>query len=519
VSTSDFDADIIIVGAGPSGLMVGCEAALGGAKVIILEKRDGPTWSRAGTLAPRVMEIYASRGIADRVLARARELHNNPFSYRNIWAGLQPIHYAALDSDYPYVLLFAQLETEKLLADHFRSLGGDLRLRSECIDLAQNEEGVEVRYLDATANERRIRARYLVGADGNKSVVRTKAGIAFLGEPARRIAVNVDAYADNPNPQPLTVSNSRAGWAMTYPLRDGLTRFAFIDAATCAQARSKPIDLDEAKEMLRRVHGTDYGIERVDAINAFHDALYIADKIRDRRIFLVGESVRVHYPASGVGMNFCLQDAFNLGWKLAAAVGGRAPEWLLDSYVSERLPEINTLVDDVRRQLAIQFNFDAEHVALKRFLERDVIPVPAVNLKICENLAGLSACYEGRGRTHDLVGRRLPNLAVSGRSDTKNSFELLRRQHFVLLDLTGRVRLPRPAHGLRVEVASAETGSRPALEGIASVLMRPDGHVAWVSNIPLDEYIPEDEIREWLNVPEDAALFDRQGAERLEVAQ
>src|SRR4030095_5433473 len=116
--------------------------------------------------------------------------------------------------------------------------------------------------------------------------------------------------------------------------------------------------------------------------------------IRARRIFRGGESVRVHYPASGVGMNFCLQDAFNLGWKLAAAVGDRAPAWRLDSYVSERLPEINALLDDVRRQLAIQFNFDEEHVALKRFLERDVIPVPAVNLQICENLAGLSACYE-----------------------------------------------------------------------------------------------------------------------------
>lgn len=512
MSTSDFDADIIIVGAGPSGLMAGCEAALGGAKVIMLEKRDGPTWSRAGTLAPRVMEIFASRGIADRVLARAGELHNNPFSYRNIWAGLQPIHYTALDSDYPYVLLFAQLETEKLLADHFRSLGGDLRLRSECIDLTQNEESVEVLYLDPSANERRLRARYLVGADGNKSVVRAKAGIAFVGEPARRIAVNVDAYADNPNPQPLTVSNSRAGWAMTYPLRDGLTRFAFIDAASCAQPRSKPIELAEAREMLRRVHGTDYGIERVDAINSFHDALYIAEKIRDRRIFLVGESVRVHYPASGVGMNFCLQDAFNLGWKLAAAVAGRAPEWLLDSYVSERLPEINALLDDVRRQLAIQFNFDDEHVALKRFLERDVIPVPAVNLRICENLAGLSACYEGRARTHEMVGRRLPNLAVAGRADAKNVFELLRRQDFVLLDLTGRANLPRFVSGLRIEVASAEAGNRPGLAGIASLLMRPDGHVAWTSDKPLDEHIPEDEIREWLNVRKDAAILDRQDA-------
>ena len=127
------------------------------------------------------------------------------------------------------------------------------------------------------------------------------------------------------------------------------------------------------------------------------------------------------------------------------------------------------------------------------------------------------------GRSHDLVGRRLPNLAVSGRSDAKNTFELLRRQYFVLIDLTGRVSLPQPGPGLRIEVATAETGDRPVLEGIASLLMRPDGHVAWVSDKPLDEHIPEDEIREWLNVRKDTALFDRQGAHAglgtLEVAR
>jgi hypothetical protein len=223
-------------------------------------------------------------------------------------------------------------------------------------------------------------------------------------------------------------------------------------------------------------------------------------------------------------MNFCLQDAFNLGWKLAAAAAGRAPDWLLDSYVTERLPEINALLDDVRRQLAIQFNFDDEHVALKHFLEREVIPVPAVNLRICENLSGLSARYEGRNGAHEVVGRRLPNFSVSGRADAKGVFELLRRQYFVLLDLTGRMDLPQARAGLRVEVAAADAAGRAAFDGVASVLVRPDGHVAWAGDKPLDQHIPDAEIREWLNIKDRAALFEpasgRRAAvpERVEVA-
>ena len=504
---SEFDADVVIAGAGPSGLVVGCEAALGGAKVLILEKRNGPTWSRAGSIAPRVLELLASRGIADKMLARARELHADPHSRKGIWAGLRPIHYEHLDSDYKFVLMFAQIETEKLLADHFRSLGGDLRLQSEVTGIAQDEDGVTVSYRDE-AGERTVRARYLVGADGNRSAVREAAGIGRTGTPAKRIAVNVDALIDNPNADVLTVSNNEHGWAMTYPLRDGVTRFAFIDAATMGDPTDRPLELEDAKAMLRRVHGTDYGITEVDAINRFHDAIYLADRIRHGRIFLVGESVRIHYPASGVGMNFCIQDAFNLGWKLAAAVAGRAPDWLLESYVTERLPEIKALIDDVLRQCAIQFNFDAEHVALKRFLETDVLPVPAVNLRICENLSGLSAAYPSPEGSAAIVGRRLANLPARGASSGGATvFELLRGQDFVLLDLTGTVDLPEIEPGVRVAVAHAEAGDRAMLDGLATLLVRPDGHVAWASATPLDGYRPDREIREWLAIRDETPVF------------
>lgn len=504
----DFDVDVIISGAGPSGLIVGCEAALGGATVLILEKRDGPTWSRAGSIAPRVMEIFASRGIADMWIARVMELHTNPHTYQGIWAGLRPLHYRRLDTDFPSVLMFPQLETEKLLAQHFRSLRGDIRLRAEVLGFSQDETSVTVTYRD-DAGERTVRGRYLVGADGSRSMVREAAGIARQGRPAGRIAVNVDAFVDNPHSDVLTVSNNENGWAMTYPLRDGVTRVAFIDAATMANVPDGKLEFEDAMAMLRRVHGTDYGITKVDAINWFHDAIYLAERIRDGRVFLVGESVRVHYPASGVGMNFCIQDGFNLGWKLAAAVTGRAPYWLLDSYVTERLPEIKALLDDVRRQCAIQFNFDPEHVALKRFLERDVLPDPEINLKICENLAGFSAAYPAPAGSPAIVGRRLPNLAATkpDASDGSCVFELLRTQEFLLLDLSGTVALPEVAAGVRVIAASVRPGDRPMLAGLSTLLVRPDGHVAWASEQKLDAYLPGREIRAWLNMSDIASVF------------
>ena len=506
-----FDADIIVAGAGPSGLMVSCEARLGGASVLTLEKRNGPTWARAGTLTPRVMEIFASRGMADKVLARAFELHADPRSFRGIWAGLPTLHYDRLDTEYPYILMFAQIETERLLAEQFTSLGGEIRLQTEVIGYEQDDDGIDVHVRTAAGSLQTLRGRYLVGADGNKSAVRAAAGIRFIGEPSTRTAVNVDALIDNPYDKMLTVFNSEAGWAMAYPLRTGVTRLAFIDAATCRDNIHAPLSRDEALTRLRRVHGSDFGISEVNAINAFHDAMYLAEKLREGRVFLVGESVRVHYPASGVGMNFCLQDAFNLGWKLAAVVNGSADETLLDSYETERRPEIEALLDDVRRQCSIQFNFDREHIALKQFFEKDLIPLPAVNLLLCQNLAGFSANYPAPADAHQIVGRRLPNIGVRTAGPGGSSvFQLLSRQQFVLLDLAGNDVTALPPLSPKIVTASAsEPVTHPDLDGLGAVLIRPDGHVAWAGEQPLTECIPSAEIARWIKSGDDVPPCER----------
>ena len=499
MTDTSLDADIIIVGAGPSGLMVGCETALGGARTIILEKRAEPWLTRAGTLAPRVLEIFASRGMIDSFMDRAFELHTDPRSPDGIWAGLPGIDYRAVNSDYPYVVMFPQIETERLLAEHFVSRGGEIRRNSEVVGVEQDGSSVTVRYRTQAGEERSLKARYLVGCDGGRSAVRSAVGIEFQGRPAGRLAMNVDAFVDNPYSRNVSVSNSANGWAMTYPLRDGLTRFAMIDAATCHDVSAKAPDLEEAKAMLRRVHGSDFGIEKVHSINTFHDALFLAAQLRKGRVFLVGESVRIHYPASGVGMQFCLQDAFNLGWKLAYAARDEGPDWLLDSFVSERQPEIDRLLDNVRTQCAIQFNFDDEHVALKRRLEHDFLAIPEVSRRIAEDLGGLAARYASDGNAHDIVGRRIPNLALKPDGHGSDCvFTLLRKQKFVLLDLTAQSALPGFRGDQPIVAASLASPATGDLQDVASALLRPDGHVAWTGQRPLAEYLPRDEIAKWL---------------------
>jgi 2-polyprenyl-6-methoxyphenol hydroxylase-like FAD-dependent oxidoreductase len=498
-----YDADIIVAGAGPSGLVTAIEALLGGAKVLVLEKRNGPTWARAGNLTPRVLELFASRGLVDRVMARAFELHSEPRTTTNIWAGLPGLDYSLLETDYPYVVFLSQIETERLLASYFTELGGDLRLLHEVQDFTQDEQGVSVQ-VDTPDGQQRFKAGYLIGADGNRSTVRKAAGIDFAGQPARRYAINVDAHISNPYTTVSFVGHSQAGWALSYPLRDEVTRLGLIDAATTEGPRDQPPSLEEAVDMVRRVHGSDFDIKSVESITHFHDAMFMAERMRQGRVFLVGEAVRIHYPASGVGMNFCIQDAFNLGWKLAAVATGRADDFLLDSYESERRPEILKLLDDVRRQCAIQFHFDAEHEALKTFIERDLISIPEVNLKLCGNLAGLSVRYDWGQDGPPLLGARMPNIAMSPGTPFSNLFESLRKQDFLLVDLTGRASLPVVPEGLRLCVVRADSfGHLPeALAGLSTVMVRPDGYVVYASDQSLDVHVPWEALARWVHVPD-----------------
>ncbi|MDF2117220.1 FAD-dependent monooxygenase [Roseiarcaceae bacterium H3SJ34-1] len=502
------DADVVVVGAGPSGLMVGAELALAGVKVVILEKRGEPAMPRAGVLHPRVLEIFESRGIADRFLSRARELHAHPEASEVIWAGLPGVRYDRLDSSFPFMLLLAQVETEQILFNRVLELGGVVRRHSEVMAMRQDADGVDVDVSDGGGATRTLRCKYLVGADGSRSTVRQALGIQFLGEEATRTAINVDVRLENPWSAPVTVTNNIHGWGLSYPLKDGITRFGLIDAIASKESRDEPVTLDAAKAMLQRIFGTDFGITEVVWLTRFHNALFLADRFRVGRVFIVGEAVRVHYPASGVGMNFCLMDAFNLGWKIAAAVKGWAPDWLLDSYESERRPTIEALLDDVRRQCAIQFNYSQDMVALKRLFEHELIPLDSVNEVLRNSISGIGAQYRTPDGSHRLAGRRVRDagLVEGGTSRRTSIYELLHGQKFALVDFDGNAQPLPSVIADRVNVFSAEPAVTAELEGISSLLLRPDGHIAWASETPGDKTFNA-ELRRWINIDAASAQF------------
>jgi 2-polyprenyl-6-methoxyphenol hydroxylase-like FAD-dependent oxidoreductase len=473
---ADITAEVIVVGGGPSGLMTAAELAAAGVAVTVLEKRGEPALSRAGVLQPRVMEIFAMRGLAASTLDRARAVNGGNFrTSKGIWAGLPGIDYGLLDSEFPYVVILSQLEVEKLLAARGESLGVTIMRDAEVLDIEQDADGVSISFR-SSGRHQTARASYVVGADGSRSIVREAAGIDWAGHEARNLAVNVDAELPYPFENPVTVVNTEHGWGLSYPLRENLTRLALIDATTMlGVGRNVTIGQDDAIRSLKRVFGEDFGV--VEArISQFHDAMFRASALRRGRVVLVGESVRVHYPASGVGMNFCLQDAFNLAWKLAATIQGWGPADVLDTYETERGPEVDALLDSVRTQTGIQFSFTAESLALKDFLMNDILPIPAVQRRIAEQLSGLSANY-GQGEGAGPVGARLPNLPLRG---GKRLYDAVRPDGYVLL--TGSE--PSPAEledCARLTVVSPVeelTGS----EG-RSVLVRPDGHVAEVGDM------------------------------------
>ena len=336
--------DVIVAGGGPAGLMLASELRLHGVHALVLEKDAEPTRIvRSLGLHARSIEVMDQRGLLERFLALGRQ-----YPLRGSFAGIAKPAPVRLDTAHPYILGIPQNITERLLAEHAIEAGTEIRRGWELAGLSQDETGVTVELADGT----QLRSRYLVGCDGGRSTVRKLLGVGFPGEPAKvETLLGEMEVTEDPATVAAVVGEVRKTQLRfgVVPLGDGVYRLV-VPAEGVAEDRTVPPTLEEFKQQLRAVAGTDFGAHSPRWLSRFGDATRLAERYRDGRVLLAGDAAHIHPPIGGQGLNLGIQDAFNLGWKLAAEVGGWAPEGLLDSYQAERRPVAADVLNNTRAQ-------------------------------------------------------------------------------------------------------------------------------------------------------------------------
>lgn len=477
------DIDVVIVGGGPAGLTLAGELALAGVRTTLLERRRAPvTESRATTVHPRTMEVFDARGIADHFLVRAREvLGTDPAVPVWHYASMFRLRFDRLDTRFNYTLRLPQQHTESLLEQRARRLGARIRRGYTVTAVAQDGDGVEV-IAEGPDGAECLRAGWVVGCDGAGSLVRTAMGIEFPGTDADRSTMLADVVIDRPLPSRMVSVHGPAGGVLATALDQRLTRFVITHHERTRADRSEPVTLAEIRHSLRDILGDDFGAHAPAWLSRFGNANRLAAHYRRGRALLAGDAAHMHYPAGGVGLNFGVQDAFNLGWKLAAQVNGWAPEGLLDSYHTERHLLGERLMADVAQQTAIQNSFDTPSRALRTFFDEHLLTMDEVNRYLSGHISGIDLAYPAADpQAHPLVGRRAPDLRLRTPDGTEiRLYELLHTGRYVLVGpSTQAVRPPwgdRVRHVPAVVIGRDDDWCEPD-----TLLIRPDAYLAWAN--------------------------------------
>jgi 2-polyprenyl-6-methoxyphenol hydroxylase-like FAD-dependent oxidoreductase len=471
-------ADVIVVGAGPTGLALACELALAGVRCRVLERRaEEPNITRAFALHARTLELFDARGLADEILLHGVRVDS-----------VAPVPGASLDlgvlaTRYPMIFIAPQSGTERVLAARAEQLGVEIVRGAEVLGIHQDDAGVRVEV--GGARPRTERARYVVGCDGAHSAVRRLIGVEFAGRQYETHILLADVRLAEPPAEAMFARTSADGAVVAVPFGDGWFRAIAWDRQRDRVPLAEPVTHDEMRDAFRRIAGSDLGMGRPRWSTRFLSERRQAARYRVGRVFLAGDAAHVHSPLGGQGMNTGIQDAMNLGWKLAAAVHATAAPWLLDSYEAERHP-----VGERVLRMTDMFN----RLVLGRSKVRNTIQALAIRAilrfrgsrrAMAERVSGIGIAYPARsGADHSWVGRRMPDLGCSG----TRLYEELREGRFVLATRDPLALDDRPA---------VRSVACPALVGPAMVLVRPDGYVAWASNRALSAAQTSAAIAEW----------------------
>jgi 2-polyprenyl-6-methoxyphenol hydroxylase-like FAD-dependent oxidoreductase len=491
---------VVIAGGGPTGLMLAAELALAGADVAVVERRPDQslTGSRAGGLLSRTIEVLDQRGVADRFVSEGQQVQVGQF------AGT-PLDISGFPTRHPYGLGLWQNRIERILAEWVAELPVRIYRGTELTGFEQDTTGVDVEL----SGDRSLRAEYLVGCDGGRSLVRRQAGIEFPGWDPSMSALIAEAEVAE-EPQLGLHSDGRGTHAFgreDYEIRDGEVVFKDEGPVRIMVTEEQPGEagdptLRDLSQALVDVYGTDYGVHSPTWISRFTDMSRQAAAYRDRRVLLAGDAAHVHSPVGGQGLNTGVQDAVNLGWKLAAVVAGTAPESLLDTYHAERHPVGARVLRNTMAMVALgrpDDRIEALGETVSELLELD-----AARDRMAATMSGLDIHYD-LGEGHPLLGRRMPDLDLATTDGPRRVYSLLHEARPVLLNLAGPGGFDIAPWGDRVRSIDAEYAGEwelPALGTVAApgaVLIRPDGHVAWVGD-PAGEGLA-DAMTAWFGPP------------------
>jgi 2-polyprenyl-6-methoxyphenol hydroxylase-like FAD-dependent oxidoreductase len=463
--------------------MLAGELALAGVDVAIAERRDSKDLigARAGGLHSRTIEVLDQRGIADRFLSQGQVAQLAGFSQIRLDISDFPTRH-------PYGLALWQKHIERILAGWVGELAVPIYRGREVTGIAQDPAGVDVELSGGEV----VRAQYLVGCDGGRSVIRKAAGIEFPGwDPTRsyllaEVEMTADRGSDSGQVPEWGIRHDRIGVHSLSTSEDGRSLRVMVTEQKLGRCGDPTLrDLSEA---LIAVYGTDYGIHSSTWVSRFTDMARQAASYRDRRVLLAGDAAHVHHPIGGQGLNTGVQDAVNLGWKLAQVVNRTSPDSILDTYHAERHPVGARVLRNAMAQMALLPSPD-DHTKALRDTVSELLGVDESRKRFAAMMSGLDIHYD-LGEGHPLLGRRIPDLDLITANGRVRVFTLLHDARPVLLNLgeldgfdiapwADRVRLIDAKYGGDWDLPVLGTVAAPA-----AVLIRPDGYVAWVGERP-----------------------------------